>query len=160
MRDGEIPTERICDPVGKRFPSLGRDPERTPMPWDASAHAGFSPADPWLPLGAEWPTVNVAAQRDDPGSMLSFYRRAIWWRKSAPAVLAGALRVLDGPEGTFVYARVGAGQRVIVALNFTAEAVIVRLPDGGSVALATTDRVGDVGRDVTLAPNEGLVIET
>ena len=76
MRDGEIPPERICDPVGQRFPSLGRDPERTPMPWDASAHAGFSTADPWLPLGGRWPTVNVAAQRDDPGSMLSFYRRA------------------------------------------------------------------------------------
>jgi alpha-glucosidase len=159
MRDGEIPPERICDPVGLRFPSLGRDPERTPMPWDASAHAGFSAAAPWLPLGSEWPTVNVAAQRDDPASVLSFYRRAIWWRKSSPAVLEGTLRVLDGPEGTFVYVREHARQRLLVALNFTAGPVVVALPTPGHVVVATTDRAGRAEREITLSPNEGLVVE-
>ena len=55
MRDGEIPPERICDPVGKRFPGLGRDPERTPMQWDGVARCRLQhAADPWLPLAADW----------------------------------------------------------------------------------------------------------
>jgi glycosidase len=159
MRDGEIPPERTCDPVGKRFAALGRDPARTPMPWDDSTNAGFSPEDPWLPLGAEWPTVNVAAQRSDPDSMLSFYRGVIWWRKETPAVLEGSLRLLDGPEGTLVYAREHAQQRLVVVLNFSEASAVVALPAAGRVVLATSDRFGPLEREVTVAPHEGVVVE-
>jgi len=160
LRDGEIPPARICDPVGKRFPALGRDPARTPMPWDASPQAGFSSGEPWLPLAADWRTVNVAAQRDDPTSLLSFYRRLLWWRKTAPAVLYGSLRVLDAPQGTFVYAREGGGQQLVVALNFTAEPRALQLPGGGRVALSTqAARAAQCDAALTLAPNEGLIVE-
>ena len=39
MQDVPIPRERVQDPFEKRVPGLGlgRDPERTPMQWDASA---------------------------------------------------------------------------------------------------------------------------
>ena len=40
---------------------LGRDPARTPMQWSAAPHAGFGAAEPWLPLGPDWSSVNVAA---------------------------------------------------------------------------------------------------
>ena len=160
MRDGEIPPERIQDPVGKRFAAFGRDPERTPMQWDASANAGFSTAaDTWLPLAADWRTVNVAAQRDDPASLLSFYRRALALRKAAPALRDGALRLLDGPAGTLVYAREHAGQHLTIALNFTAEPHTVALPRPGRIVLSTTGRSEPVRETVTLAPNEAVVIE-
>jgi alpha-glucosidase len=159
MRDGEIPPERICDPVGKRFPALGRDPERTPMPWDGSTNAGFSREPPWLPLGGEWPAVNVAAQRDDPASMLSFYRRVIWWRKSSPALLEGSLRVLDGVDGTFVYAREHAAQRLIVALNFADAPVVVPIAGRGRLALATSDAATMAGGELSLGPAQGAIVE-
>src|SRR5262249_19163587 len=82
MHDVLIPTERICDPVGKRFPGLGRDPERTPMQWTVERNAGFSSsADPWLPIAEDFATVNVARQLGDSNSLLSFYRQLIWYRK-------------------------------------------------------------------------------
>ena len=58
LTDVAIPADRVQDPRELREPGLGlgRDPVRTPMPWNASAHAGFSTAEPWLPLNPDWPT--------------------------------------------------------------------------------------------------------
>jgi alpha-glucosidase len=65
-----IPDEAVCDPVEFREPGLGRDPERTPMAWDASPHAGFSKVKPWLPLHADWATRNVSVMSADELSIL------------------------------------------------------------------------------------------
>src|SRR5262249_1607508 len=71
MRDGFIPPEQLQDPVGKRFPGLGRDPERTPMQWTGEPGAGFTTgSETWLPIGDDAPTVNVARQLRDPRSLL------------------------------------------------------------------------------------------
>lgn len=163
MRDVDIPAARICDPVGLRFPSLGRDPERTPMQWDASAGAGFSCVpDPWLPLAPDHEAVNVDRQRDDPASLFSFYRRVIWYRKASAALTQGAYRPLDSPPDTFVYLREHAGQRLLVALNFGGEPRAIELSRGGrgTVGLSTRpDRHGTVADRLTLAPVEGIAIE-
>ncbi len=158
MRDGEIPSDRVCDPVGKRFPGLGRDPERTPMQWSAAANAGFTrAADTWLPVSDDYAAVNVAAQDHDPDSLLNFYRRAIWFRKSAPALTLGSYRPLDSAPDTFVYVREHAQQRLLVALNFSSEERAVDA--SGSIALATVStRSGPVPGRVVLQPCEGLVV--
>jgi alpha-glucosidase len=163
MRDGDIPADRICDPVGKRFPSLGRDPERTPMQWDQSPGAGFSrTADTWLPLGPDYERVNVAEQIDDPGSLLSFYRRVIWFRKSSPALLHGTYRALESPPDTFVYVREHASQRLLVALNFGSARQVIAPPKGrpGSLVLSTLhDRVATDGGSFEIGANEGIVVK-
>ena len=151
MRDVEIPEARVCDPVGKRFPSLGRDPERTPMQWDGGPSAGFSrAADPWLPLAPDCATVNVAQQMTDPQSLLSFYRGVIWYRKTSPALLDGSYRALESPADTFVYAREHAHQRLLVALNFAGEARTIPLP---------AERGVDVARSISLPATAGVLVE-
>jgi len=162
MRDGEIAPAQIHDPVGKRFPGLGRDPERTPMQWDASRNAGFSPAEPWLPIAADFERVNAARQALDPNSLLSFYRRLIWYRKSSPALTAGHYRAVGSAPETFVYLREHDRQRLLVALNFSGAPRVVQLPADarGTVVLATAPtRAGGVAGSIELAAAEGVAIE-
>jgi alpha-glucosidase len=164
MRDVPIPTDRICDPVGKRLPAVGRDPERTPMQWRAAPGAGFSTAaDTWLPIGPDLDAVNVERQARDPSSLLSLYRRLLRYRKQAPALTRGTYRPLDSPPDTFVYVREHAGQRLLIALNLGSEPRRVTL-DGfadGRLALST-----DVDRDpgltsnaLEIGPVEGVIVQ-
>src|ERR1700749_4853968 len=62
MHDGDIPPALVRDPAEKNQPGLGlgRDPERTPMQWDASPQAGFTKGIPWLPIAADANEINVA----------------------------------------------------------------------------------------------------
>jgi alpha-glucosidase len=61
----------------------GRDHARTPMHWNASGAVGFTAGGvrPWLPIGDD-ATRNVAAQREDPASMLSLCRALIALRSA------------------------------------------------------------------------------
>ncbi len=152
MTDVAIPRERIVDVDG-------RDPERTPMQWDASGNAGFTTGKPWLPLAPDAQRTNVAAQRDDPGSMFSFYRRLIQLRRGSPALRAGAYRTHRAPRGVFAYIREAAAERVLVALNFLDRPSRVAIAGNADVVLSTSDgRTGDTLRNaVELGPNEGVV---
>ena len=60
--DVAIEPSQVRDPRELREPglALGRDPVRTPMPWDDSANAGFTKGTPWLPLHDDWPTQRLA----------------------------------------------------------------------------------------------------
>ena len=91
MSDVPIPPNEVQDPAEKRQPGIGmgRDPERTPMPWDASANGGFTTGTPWLPLGAEHATVNVATETGHAGSILALYKALLAVRRREPALLGG-----------------------------------------------------------------------
>src|SRR3546814_12020605 len=64
LSDVSIPYDQVQDPRELREPglALGRDPVRTPMPWNAHPFAGFSSVSPWLPLNPDWPERNVEQQ--------------------------------------------------------------------------------------------------
>jgi alpha-glucosidase len=117
--------EDVRDPIGIRgWPrEKGRDGERTPMQWDASsAQAGFS-SNPhtWLPVTADYRTVNVETEAADPGSLLNWYRRLIALRRSNRALRSGRTVMLDRTNANVLsYARVGDdGETVVVSLNMS-----------------------------------------
>jgi alpha-glucosidase len=70
---------QVRDPRELREPglALGRDPVRTPMPWDESENAGFTTVKPWLPLNIDWPARNVARMTEDFQSIFTLYRRLL-----------------------------------------------------------------------------------
>jgi alpha-glucosidase len=132
------------------------------MQWDGSVNAGFTTGDPWLPLAADHAKRNVAAQRDDPASLFSLYRRLGWLRKSSPALRRGSYRTIPAPAGVFAYAREAEGEQMLVALNFTKSPRVVALGNGdGKVALSTDHaRDGEEAdlQRVSLRPDQALLL--
>jgi oligo-1,6-glucosidase/alpha-glucosidase len=157
----EIPPERMRDPQELRQPGLGlgRDRSRTPMPWDASAHAGFSTAEPWLPLNGDWPTRNVARQSEDARSMLSLYRDLLALRRRRPALSVGALADVKCAGEVLQYERREGDERLLVALNLSAEPRRLALPADARLAEPLISTLPDRHFDGGLAGNEGLVVQ-
>ncbi|MGH3329258.1 MAG: alpha-amylase family glycosyl hydrolase [Streptomycetales bacterium] len=157
MADVPVPQEQAIDPDG-------RDPARSPMQWDASPGAGFTTGCPWLPLSADAQRRNAAAQRDDATSMLSLYRRLIWYRKNSPALRWGGYQAVpSAPPGVLAYLRSAPEERLLVALNTTDRPGVLtaRIAEGAHVELSTDParELGPVpGGAVELGPDEGLVI--
>ncbi len=143
---------------------LGRDPQRTPMQWDGSPNAGFSPPDirPWLPLAPDAERVNVAAQAEDPDSLLSLTRRLLRLRREDPALRQGSFEPFgQTPEGTYAFRRNDGAHRLTILVNLTGSPRRVPGIDAGKVLLATSaDREDERMEEVAeLRPNEGLVVD-
>jgi alpha-glucosidase len=162
MRDVPIPPRLVQDPWERNVPGLGlgRDPERTPMQWDASPNAGFTTGRPWLPVAADYRTLNVAAQEGDPRSMLTLHRRLIALRRAEPALAVGRYAGAPAAGDLLVYRREHEGRAFVVALNLGARAAYLHLDGRGRVALSThLDREGEaVGRRLDLRADEGVVV--
>src|SRR5205807_6444848 len=126
----------------------------------ATSNAWVTTGDPWLPLG-DFARRNVRAQRDDPASLFSLYRRLGWLRKSSPALRRGSYRTVAAPRGVFAYAREAEGERMLVALNFTKSAQVVSLGSGAERIAHSTDytRHGEPVDPtwIELTPDEGIV---
>ena len=104
-----------------------RTQARTPMQWDETANAGFSSAsagDLYLPIDPDPQRPTVAAQIDDPDSLLSFVRDLIAVRRSSPALMAsGEFEPLYARRNRypFVYQRGKGRETFVIAVNPSGE---------------------------------------
>lgn len=137
MLDADIPTRELKDPMSRRWhylpgrSGLKRDVARSPMPWSAGRNAGFTSDRPWICLSADWKTRNVASQRRDPASTWHYTRRLIALRNTEPALQTGTFKLLEGrPAGCLAFERQLAGQRWLVAANFTPGELRLTVPAG------------------------------
>jgi alpha-glucosidase len=123
--------EDVKDVIGQRgWPTeKGRDGERTPMQWNATANAGFNAgAKPWLPVGAAYKTRNAEAESADAGSVLNWYRELIRLRRENPALAEGDYATLPVTNANVLaYTRSAKGKKVVVVLNFSGEPQTVAL---------------------------------
>jgi alpha-glucosidase len=164
LKDEAIPRDRVRDPRELREPGLGlgRDPQRTPMPWDGSPNAGFTGGDPWLPLNADWGKRNVEASERDTCSILNLYRRLLALRRTHRPLSIGDISLLEPQGDTLAYERRSGDARLLVALNLGGTPQIVSLPrwaHGGKVLLSTLDRSA-IGPDsnLVLRADEGVIV--
>ncbi|WP_394827441.1 alpha-amylase family glycosyl hydrolase [Pendulispora albinea] len=178
MPNVPIAPENARDPFEHRVPGLGvgRDPERTPMLWDASPNAGFCApsATPWLPVGDAYTQRNVETLRADPRSILTLTRTLLILRRQIAALSGGTYRALvEGDDDGFVYLREAAGRRYLVALNFadTERTLTLTGVAEGTLLVSTYldggESLGDGGgssaprdlRTLRLRPDEGCIFE-
>ena len=162
MKDVPIAPEEVQDPAEKNEPGLGlgRDPERTPMPWDGSPLAGFTSGTPWLPLGPDHVSVNVSAMSESRDSILNLYRRLIELRRRDPVLTRGAIEAVGVDGNILTYQRRHGNGRLAIALNLGHEPAQVSLPYGRVLLSTHLDRAGErVDRSVSLRADEGIVVE-
>ena len=128
MTDGEI----------LRHVNFGtRDVARVPMPWDGGRYFGFSDTEPWLWTDSPYADTNAAAEREDPASVLSFFKKLIALKKGSAVLSRGDFRLVANEGGYFRYERTLDGERVTVLGNFAREDRPVDLSElsGGELAL-------------------------
>jgi alpha-glucosidase len=134
----------------------GRDGCRTPLPWDDSEGHGFTTGTPWLPFGKDG--TSVAAQEDDPLSMLAFYRSTIELRRSLRTRLGRGVTWLETSRSAIGFTReLGSGALACVMSTAARNAVVVELPAGRwEVVLDTSGSAVVDGRSVRV-PHDSTV---
>ncbi|MFC6200271.1 alpha-glucosidase [Lactiplantibacillus nangangensis] len=107
-----------------RIEANSRDNSRTPMQWNQTANAGFSDAQPWLNVNANYPTVNVEAALADHQSVWYYYQKLIALRHDYPLVTLGDFKLLlPADEAVFMYERRWQNKTWLVICNFTATTI-------------------------------------
>ena len=160
MPDVPIPPDAVRDPAEKRQPGIGmgRDPERTPMPWDSTPHAGFTTAEPWLPIG-DHTRRNVATLERQANSILHLYRRLIAMRRTHPALVSGKLQAIAAEGNLLRYECVEAHERLLVLLNTGDQPIKTGICAGTIVASTCCEREEEpVSGELELLAAEGLLI--
>jgi alpha-amylase len=152
--------EEIGMPNGPGSADLAK---RTPMRWTADDGGGFTTGTPWQPPSTTDPAISVEAQRDDPGSLLSYYRRMIALRQETPALARGTTSVIASLPGTVLgFWREAEDARVLVVANLGAGATEVPLADLGAAGETLADLLTGtpVAGAVALEPTSLRVLGT
>src|SRR5262249_44069670 len=141
----------------------GRDGCRTPMQWSKGAEAGFSTAEPWLPLSLSHGARNVATLREDPTSIYNLYRNLLALRRRRTSLQVGDYRPIVTTGEVLMYVRQHPKERLLVALNMSAKPVQTAISGqiSGRLLLSSIgDRQGEaVSEAFDLRANEGAIIE-
>ena len=138
LEEVDVPDAARQDPVffQTRGAQPGRDGCRVPLPWRrGEPNAGFSTAEPWLPMPAGWDSYAADRQGSSADSMLGFCRRSLAERRRVAARQPEQVEWLRTPPGVLAYRR----GRLIVACNFLQRAA--QLEARGRLLLQTSPLV-------------------
>ncbi len=112
---------------GEEIGMTGTKPDpsiRTPMQWSSEQAAGFTTGAAWGSINRNYTEVNVAAQTDDPASLLSYYRTLIHLRNNHAALRVGEyIQVNTGHDSVLAFLRISQEETILVIINLGEEAV-------------------------------------
>ncbi|CAG9707821.1 Trehalose-6-phosphate hydrolase [Clostridium neonatale] len=102
--------------------SKSRDNSRTPMQWDDSKNAGFSGADPWIPVGKSYKSINVETALKDKNSIFYHYKKLIKLRKEYDVISYGSFKIiLENHDKVLAYTRKLENTELVILNNFYSE---------------------------------------
>jgi glycosidase len=88
------------------------------MQWSADTNAGFTTGTPWRNPDANYAQVNVAAQEQDPDSLLNLYRTLAKLRAEHSVLRTGNITILEtGNPGVYAALRSNADENILVLIN-------------------------------------------
>lgn len=164
LPEADVPYEKLQDPYGKTFwPDYkGRDGARTPIPWEGTEpNAGFSDAEPWLPVPETHLNYACAVLEQSSTSTLSRYRQLIHWRKQYNALMLGSIEILDSNNDTLLILRAHQHQKILVAINLADKPISITKPSG--LQLSTLSGHGFSGQleanEIRLEPLDAFFAE-
>ena len=93
---------------------------RTPMQWTDDVNAGFTTGKPHIKVNSNYHEINVKQEKNDSGSVLNHYRKAIALRKKLNRfVVQGSFEIPDiENDDLFIYTHALDGQEIMVVANF------------------------------------------
>ena len=146
--------------------AFSRDNARTPMQWDAGENAGFTTGTPWLHVNPNYTSINVAAQKDDEDSVLSFYKKLARLRKNPvykdTLVYGECIPYLEEEENLIAYERAGE-KRLLILANLQKDSKTVALPAPAEEVLLNNLKIvnftDETRQEIALAPYQFVVVE-
>ena len=172
MTNARFPLGQALDPIPRKFKAvphfvfdllgmtINRDEVRTPMQWDKSANAGFSSGGrAWLPVNADFRTVNVEVEDRDPDSLLNTIREILKVRNTHPALQVGAIEWIESlPKDILGYRRIIRGEELAILLNFNSQKQELYLGERDWESLFTLSSIDRVKRAEILLEGFGGII--
>ena len=111
-----------------------RDNARTPMQWSNTKNAGFTEADePWFEINPNYTEINVEAEKNNPDSILNYYKKLLKFRKENDVVKYGDFKMLKTPAKLFAYIRKLDKQKMLVVCSFSEKEMAFRAPDNFNI---------------------------
>ncbi|MHA1147872.1 MAG: alpha-glucosidase [Promethearchaeota archaeon] len=147
---------------------INRDGCRTPMQWDDSDNAGFSPpgVKTWLPINKDYKKVNVKKEEKNDSSLLNCYKRLLKVRKENKVLQIGDIETLNlksYQKKILSYKRLLESEEIIVYINLTNEIIIFDSPLNAPDLIFSTlqNRIALKLEDnqISIYPYEGLIIK-
>lgn len=147
-----------------------RDHGRLPMQWSDAPNAGFCKegVKPWMTVNKDYPDWNVASQVGDADSVLSYWKKALAFRKdSADTIIYGNFEMLETEvtsEKVVGYERSAkqGDSKTVVLLNFSKEPAEVPAEKYASwqKVLGNGPNSGVKGGRIALQAFESLVLRS
>ena len=110
-----------------------RDNCRTPFQWSSEKNAGFTEGTPWLMVNSNYRKINLKSQKQDEGSVYSFYKKLIRLRKDEEYkdtfIYGTFCPAYEERSNIFAYYRESERQKIAVIANYQKESQELMLTD-------------------------------
>ena len=132
------------------------------MQWDNSENAGFTEGTPWKRVNDNYREINVAAQLEDPNSVLNHFRKMTKLRSSHLSLIYGKYDLVQQEhEHIYAFTRSWEDERLLVLLNFSEEDASIDLGEEmktDTVLINNYQSVKTQDNVVDLQPYQAVII--